>query len=246
MSTLIKKPQTQRGKNTLNNILSAAVQVFYEKGYHNASISDITSLAGVASGTFYVYFDGKYNLYKYLMLKCSHMIRKHLSKSIKNCKTRREAERVGLKSWIEFILKNQYMYHIIWESMYIDSSIFQDYYITFCEAYMKGLREAEDSGEVLDIDPEVLAYTLMGASNFIGLRWCLFDENTPPEEVDYVVDEFMKILDNGIFSKDKGNVENEEKNSGDNAQQSSMSTRFRFQMQLDDDDYDEEDPDSEE
>ena len=71
METLINLPRTKRGKNTLNNILSAAVQLFYEKGYHNTSINEITSLAGVAAGTFYVYFDGKYNLYKYLLLKCS-------------------------------------------------------------------------------------------------------------------------------------------------------------------------------
>lgn len=198
MEALVNLPRTQRGKNTLNNILSAAVQVFYEKGYHSASINDITSLAGVASGTFYVYFDGKYNLYKYLLLKCSHMIRKTLSKAIKGCKTRREAERVGLKAWLEFVLKNQYMYHIIWESLYIDRELFNNYYISFSKAYMEGLSVAEKSGELIDIDLEVLAYTLMGATNFLGLRWGLFDENTSHEEVDRVVDEFMKILD-GVF-----------------------------------------------
>lgn len=66
---LINIPRTKRGRMTLNNILSAAIQVFYEKGYHSASINDITSLAGVASGTFYVYFDSKYNLYKYLLFQ---------------------------------------------------------------------------------------------------------------------------------------------------------------------------------
>ena len=33
----------------------------------------------------------------------------------------------------------------------------------------------------------------------MGLRWGLFDENTTHAEVDRVVDEFMKILDRGIF-----------------------------------------------
>ena len=55
--TLINKPKTKRGRETLNNILSAAAQEIYEKGYHNAGINDITRRAGVASGTFYVYFD---------------------------------------------------------------------------------------------------------------------------------------------------------------------------------------------
>ena len=236
MEPLINMPRTQRGKNTLNNILSAAVQVFYEKGYHNASINDITNLAGVASGTFYVYFDGKYNLYKYLMLKCSHMIRKHLSKSIKGCKTRREVERVGLKCWLEYVLQNQYVYHIIWESMYIDRELFDNYYITFCKAYMEGLKSAEETGELQDIDLEVLAYTLMGASNFLGLRWGLFDENVSTEEVDHVVDEFMKILDRRVFLPiNEGEAKKTDPEKAEKADGETMSTRFRFQMQLDED-----------
>ena len=46
---LINMPRTKRGLATLNNILSAAAQVFYEKGYHSASINEITRVAGVAS-----------------------------------------------------------------------------------------------------------------------------------------------------------------------------------------------------
>ena len=45
---LVNMPRTKRGRATLNNILSAAAQVIYEKGYHAASINEITSLAGVA------------------------------------------------------------------------------------------------------------------------------------------------------------------------------------------------------
>ena len=198
---LISRPKTKRGRETLNRIVSAAAQVFYEKGYHNASINDITRLAGVASGTFYVYFDSKYNLYKFLLLQCSHKIRKHLSKSTKDCKDRREVERVGMRSWLQFVRENQYMYHIIWESLYVDKQLFIDYYVNFAAAYMQGLDKAKDRGEVRDIDSEVLAYTLMGATNFLGLNWGHFKEEE--EDLDYVTDQFMRILDGGMFGAPK-------------------------------------------
>lgn len=229
MESLVNKPRTKRGRITLNNILNAAIQLFYEKGYHRTSINDITSLAGVAPGTFYVYFDGKYNLYKYLLLQCSHMIRKNLSRSVQNCKTRREVERVGLKSWLEFAIDNQYMYHIIWESLYIDHDLFVDYYVTFCKAYMTGLADAEKTGEVRDIDPEVLAYTLMGASNFLGLNWGLFKSDR--SSVDHVVEEFMKIIDNGIFSTGYKPALEEEP-----TPPPALDPRFRFPIDLVDDD----------
>ena len=231
MEPLINKPQTERGKKTLNSIVNAAIQVFYEKGYHSASINDITRLAGVATGTFYIYFDGKYNLYKYLLLSISRMIRNYLTQSIKSYPTRREKERVGLRCWMEFVLKHPYIYPIIWESMYIDRQLFDDYYITFCEAYRKGLQEAEDNGEVADIDTEVLAYSLMGVSNFIGLNWGLFREKTTEAEIERVVDEFMKILDNGIFVAES---EKEEAVKEESTKENE-SLKFFFPLNLDED-----------
>lgn len=40
-------------------ILERALMVFAEKGYHGTSISDVVAAAGVARGTFYLYFDSK-------------------------------------------------------------------------------------------------------------------------------------------------------------------------------------------
>ncbi len=198
-SPFINKPKTRKGRETLNRIVSAAAQVFYEKGYHSASINDITRLAGVASGTFYVYFDGKYNLYKFLLLQCSHMIRKHLYESTKNCKTRREMEEVGLREWLRFVDRNKYMYHVIWESLYIDKQLFVEYYENFAKNYIKGMEEAKANGEIAqDIDLEVVAFTLMGASNFLGLNYGLFKEGRSDSEE--VVQRFTKIMHGGLFT----------------------------------------------
>lgn len=198
--TLINRPKTKRGRETLNRILSAAAQVFYEKGYHSASINDITKVAGVASGTFYVYFDGKYTLYKFLLLQCSHMIRKHLHQATQNCKTRQEAERVGMQAWLEFIVKNRYMYHIIWESLYVDKQLFVEYYTSFARTYIRGIEAAKEMGEIrAEVDSEVLAWSLIGVSNFLGLNWGLFKEYT--SDLDKVVSNFMSIISVGIFTE---------------------------------------------
>ena len=200
--TLINKPKTKRGRETLNNILSAAAQEIYEKGYHNAAINDITRRAGVASGTFYVYFDSKDDLYKFLLLQCSHIIRKHLNQVTKDCKSRREAEEVGLREWLKFVQKNQYMYHIIWESLYVDKQLFVDYYTTFSRAYVRGIDAAKERGEIRpEINSEVLAWTLMGASNFLGLNWGLFADHPTDGDLKQVVDSFMNILTGGVFTE---------------------------------------------
>lgn len=196
---LVNLPKTARGQETLQRICQAAEEIFNGKGYYETSINDITRRARVSAGTFYIYFDSKYALYKYLLSQYGRRIRRHISMSISGCRTRREAEREGLRAWLGFVAEHKYVFNITWESLFIDKTLFDDYYANFSAAYVEQLKKAQEKGEVLDIDPEVLSFALMGISNFIGLHWVVFKEE---RDVDYVVDEAMKIID-GIFPPEK-------------------------------------------
>lgn len=54
---ITKKPEERR-----EDILEAAVRVFAKKGISRTTVSDITDAAGVAKGTFYLYFASKEHL----------------------------------------------------------------------------------------------------------------------------------------------------------------------------------------
>lgn len=56
---MAKKTGEQRRKE----LIDAAGRAFMEKGYAAATISDITREAGSSHGTFYVYFDGKEEIF---------------------------------------------------------------------------------------------------------------------------------------------------------------------------------------
>ncbi len=197
MEHLVNKPKTKRGEATLNRLVTAAEQLFYEKGYHGASIHDITSLAEVALGTFYIYFDDKMSLYRYLLSQYSYKIRKHIVVSIGDEKNRKEAERIGLKSFLIFIQENKHVYNIIWESLYIDPKLFVDYYTSFGENYSLQIKKAQDNNQIRkEYDPEVVSFVLMGISNFIGLNWVMFRDE---KKFDDVVNQVIDILDKGLF-----------------------------------------------
>lgn len=49
-------------KRKRDSLLDAAFQLFLENGFHKTSISDIVKRAGVAKGTFYLYFTDKFDL----------------------------------------------------------------------------------------------------------------------------------------------------------------------------------------
>ena len=53
---------TSKKKQKRESLLRQSFQLFTEKGFQNTSISDIAKNAGVAKGTFYLYFKDKYDL----------------------------------------------------------------------------------------------------------------------------------------------------------------------------------------
>ncbi len=56
------------------NLLASAYNLFMRKGIHNTSISDITENAGVAKGTFYLYFIDKWDIYEKLIIERSYLL----------------------------------------------------------------------------------------------------------------------------------------------------------------------------
>jgi AcrR family transcriptional regulator len=53
--------------STEEKLLNAAIDLMSKKGYHRTTVADIVKAAGVAQGTFYLYFDSKKSLFKKLM-----------------------------------------------------------------------------------------------------------------------------------------------------------------------------------
>lgn len=197
MSNYVNSPKTKRGEATLERIIEAASEIFYEKGFYGGSISDITQRAHVGAGTFYIYFDSKLSVYRYLLVEYGHRIRAQSSLAIAGCQDRREAERLGLRSFFEYVMENQHIFNIIWESLYIDKALFDDFYSTFAKSYTAQLRQAQLDGQVRDIDPQVLSYALMGISNFVALNSLILKQES---DLDHLVTEVMKLLDGGMFT----------------------------------------------
>ena len=192
----INLPKTKLGLAKMNKLLDAAEELFTTNGFHGTSISDICKKAGTAVGTFYIYFETKTDVYRYLMWKYQKQIKMLLSESIKNCTTRYEQEREGIKCFIKFAIRTPNVYNIIWGSLSIDKKLFIDYYSSFAESYTHALESKESEVDIPDAT--TVAYMLMGISNFVGLR-AIF-ENMNDENIDSIIDQtIMPVLSNGIF-----------------------------------------------
>lgn len=192
----INLPKTRLGLAKMNKLIDAAEELFTKNGFHSTSISDICKSAETAVGTFYIYFETKTDIYRYLMYKYQTKIKQLLAESIEGCKNRYEAEREGIKCFVKFAMQTPNVYNVIWGSLSIDQSLFNDYYMSFAGSYARALQKHSDEVDVAD--STTIAYMLMGISNFVGLR-AIF-ENMSDAEIDALVDEtIMPALRNGIF-----------------------------------------------
>lgn len=78
----MKKVELNKKKKQ-DALLNTAYQLFTEKGFQKTSISDIVNEAGVAKGTFYLYFKDKLDIRYKLIAK---NLQKYLNTPIRNFK----------------------------------------------------------------------------------------------------------------------------------------------------------------
>ena len=168
-------PKTRRGERTRQKILDAAEREIGRKGFAEASISTITAEAAVGQGTFYLYFRSKEDVLRELVLRMGRRLRRHLTLAIADAPSRLEAERRGLRAFLEFVRANPDLYRVVAESQFVDPAIFRRYYEEFAAGYRAGLLAAEARGEIRQGDAEVRAWALMGVSDMVGRRFALWD-----------------------------------------------------------------------
>ena len=188
--------RTGRGERTRARLLKAAEDVFTELGYHEASIVKIAESAGVASGTFYLYFSGKQEIFDELVEDLNRRVRHAMTEAASRGRTRGEAERLGFEAFFRFTAEHPGLYRVIRQAEFVSPQALRRHYERIADGYAHGLREAMGRGEIASGDPQVLAWALMGAGELIGLRWILWgeEEQIPP----HVFDEAMRFLLRGL------------------------------------------------
>lgn len=98
-----------------SELFSAAYELFTTKGMHNTAIDDIVKKAGVAKGTFYLYFKDKYDILNRLILqKSTGVIREALEETEKKSFDTFDDKLLFFMDYIiNFFTKNKLMLKLI-------------------------------------------------------------------------------------------------------------------------------------
>ena len=175
-----KTPRTARGERTLRKILDAAREEFGERGFSDSSIVGITQRAGVALGTFYTYFDSKEALFQALVRDMSAQVRDNVGPALTEAEDALDGERRALEAFLRFAHEHRDIYRIIDEAEFVEPAAYREHYETTAIRIAARLKAARDKGEISenlsDHDLDVLAWGMMGANVFLGLRFAVWDD----------------------------------------------------------------------
>ncbi|GLQ17348.1 hypothetical protein GCM10007879_15970 [Maritalea porphyrae] len=164
-------------------------------GFADASITDITREADTAQGTLYIYFKGKEQVFSELVEEMGHLTREVIAQAVAGADTRLEAERQGLKAFLEFVRERPELYTIVEEARFVDPVAYKSYFANFAQAYQTGLEEAQSTGEISAGDSEVRAWALMGIAKALGERYAIMDQAT---DIEHVVNVAFDLIENGL------------------------------------------------
>ncbi len=178
---IIKKRVTKSPDVRRKELMDAAVRIFSEKGIPRTTVSDITESAGVAKGTFYLYFDSKEQLLGALKERLVDEILEHASS---------QYARVGSEDWwalvdnviesfVDFMLERRDMVHVLMqEGGHATDS--DDVFIE-CEAkvdamFASGIQAGIEAGAFRTSDPEMIAKFFHHAIDGALIHAVLYDE----------------------------------------------------------------------
>ena len=183
-------------------LVAAARDVFADKGYHEATVDDITRKAGVAKGTFYLYFSEKREVYYELVRTFLQLIKDIGTGVTREVRTPEEFNaraEAGAHQLVRVFMENFGLARLAYrESMSLDAELermLRDFYRDIARVEADNIRLGIDLGLFRPVDPVICAYAHIGMVERVALG--LMSERKPVDP-EHVVRELLSIAFDGL------------------------------------------------
>jgi AcrR family transcriptional regulator len=181
-----EKKFSTRGEKTKTNIIKAAEKLFGKNGYAKTQITDIARSSNIGLGTIYIYFKSKREILSEVIKYVNHVLRSCSWEYTNPFKDRREIENAGFNAFFYAFKNRGDDYRIVREAEFVDKEIGSWYYTRIADSYKRGLDMGIKAGEINDLDPETLSYSLMGIGHTVGIKWFVIEKNKKVEEKQFL------------------------------------------------------------
>ena len=195
-----------KSKARQDQILDAAKRVFARKGFHAANVSDIVKEAGIARGTFYLYFTSKRGVFEALLDAFFPMLvaKVHAVEPDQPLQEIWSQLRENTEGILKVFLDNpEFAQLVLNEAVGLDKGFddkLMDFYHKLIIYIKESLEVGMDMGLVRrDINPFVVATVILG-----GIKEVVYDFmhlDFQGVDLDTLVDNVLSVTIQGVFDQ---------------------------------------------
>lgn len=173
-------------------IIKEAILIFSQKGYHQTKISDITRSLRISTGTFYLYFKNKQDLFIEVIDDVFRNIVSEAASALKGEDDFLERLKIRAKVFYKEYTKyseilNQLRAEMASEDQWPAEKI-QKIYHGLTEPVIREIEVAISKGIIKNINPDLLGYSLTGLVEIMSLRLSLDNKYDLNEIFKFMVD----------------------------------------------------------
>jgi AcrR family transcriptional regulator len=174
-------------QTTRERILSAAVQVFAEKGYHATRVDEIVEASGTSKGSVYFHFESKQEIFLALIDQFAARLEKTVMEAILRESDGISRVNAALQSCMDVFHEYEGLAKIfLIQAVGLGTTFEQkrlEIYDRFVMAIKLYLDQALAEGDIPPIDTEVAAIAWMGAISEVVIRWVLTGHPAPERSI---------------------------------------------------------------
>jgi AcrR family transcriptional regulator len=193
-----RPPSAPAEKPPAQRLLTAAEELFGQRSYHRTTVADICARAGMATGSFYSYYESKAEIFAAVVRAINADLRHAMRAALEHTDGgQRNRERAAFRAYFDMLSTRPWIDRIVRESEFVDPGLFREYYEILTRGYARGVRLAQMDRDIdARYDPEVIAYAYTGIGNFVGMRWAEWTAGgRVPEDV---LDDVLELLGRGL------------------------------------------------
>jgi TetR/AcrR family fatty acid metabolism transcriptional regulator len=188
-----------------NAILSAALGVFSEQGYHAASISQIVKEAGVARGTFYQYFDSKKDIFVLLLNTLISELRGSIvgvDQGPNAAPLRQQLDQTVTRIFTVVNTNRSITRLVFREAVGLDEEVeglLKAFYNELQTYVMAALSVGHSLGAIRSLDREVVAQCIVGSLRQVAQHY-LIDNPESPFDPEHIAKEVVMLYLGGVLT----------------------------------------------
>lgn len=182
---------------TKKAIFNAAIKVFSIEGYDSATVEEIASEAGVAKGTLYYNFQGKEEIFKFVIDEGMKLIKNEVLDAIKDIDDPLEKLKISAKVQLRYVYNNKEFFRVIMSQIWGDKNRHQEMrqeirrLVNINSNGINDITKGKADKDVL----EVLGCCFIGVLFSSALYEILYEDQYSEN---YIVDRFMEYVNFSI------------------------------------------------